>query len=100
MGVSRCAAAAIAAFKTIVSGGFIPQAKQGDKSVDTFELAGSKPEGTGLENEHIGHIHVAFTGFGDGLALCSGEGWRRLSGEPPAALPVLLPTLLFFGGLG
>ena len=75
----------MAAFRTVVSGGFIPQAKQGDKSVAELALAGSKCGDTGLEKEHIGHIHIAFAGLGDGLC--------PTRGSPPA-------RPLFFGGLG
>lgn len=60
-------AAAIVAFSTVVSGGFIPHAKQGGSGVDAVAVAGSKLDGTGLENEHMGQTHVAFT-------LCAGVG--------------------------
>lgn len=66
---SRLDAAEIAAFNTVVNGGFMPQAKQGGKSLDGVAVVGSKLDATGLENEHIGQIQVAFTGFGDGLVL-------------------------------
>lgn len=40
-------------------GGLIPQARQGAKGVCSFEVCGSKFEGTGFEKEQIGHIQVA-----------------------------------------
>jgi hypothetical protein len=63
--------AAIAAFTTWVKGGFIPQARHGGNGVRAFAVAGSKFEGTGLENEHIGQTQVALGG-GAG----AGEPWR------------------------
>lgn len=51
--------AAIAAFTTCTRGGFMPHARQGGSGVCAFAVAGSKFDGTGLENEHIGQIHVA-----------------------------------------
>lgn len=54
-------AAAIVAFSTIVSGGLMPQARQGGSGVEAVAVAGSKLEGTGFENEQMGQTHVAFT---------------------------------------
>lgn len=54
-------AAAIVAFNTIVSGGLMPQARQGGSGVEAVAVAGSKLEGTGFENEQMGQTHVAFT---------------------------------------
>lgn len=34
--------------------------------MELVAVEGSKFDGTGLENEHIGQTHVAFTGFGGG----------------------------------
>src|SRR5215471_18595097 len=55
---ARLAAAVIAAFKTVVNWGLIPQAKHGESGVEPFAVEASKLEGIGLENEHIGHIQV------------------------------------------
>ena len=52
------AIAAMAAFTTCTDGGFIPHAKHGGIGVRDAS-AGSKLEGTGFENEHIGHTQVA-----------------------------------------
>lgn len=54
-------AAAIVAFSKIVSGGLMPQARQGGSGVEAVAVAGSKLEGTGFENEQMGQTHVAFT---------------------------------------
>lgn len=53
----------IAALTTCTKGGAIPQARHGGMSVCSFAAVGSKFEGIGFENEHIGHIHVAFAGI-------------------------------------
>jgi hypothetical protein len=63
---SRLVAAVIAAFKTVVNGGFIPQARHGGIGVELVAVDGSKFDGTGLENEHMGHTQVAFRRFGGG----------------------------------
>ena len=57
----------------------MPQAKQGGNGVRAFAVAGSKFDGTGFENEHIGHTHVALM---DGAA--AGAGLARLSGVESA----------------
>jgi hypothetical protein len=62
-GESRVVAALIAAFSTVVNGGFIPHARQGGKCVAALAVAGSKLEGTGLENVHMGQTQVAFIGL-------------------------------------
>lgn len=54
------------------NGGFSPQAKHGGSGVLALATAGSKLEGTGLEKEHIGHIHVAAVVGGGGGAGRSG----------------------------
>lgn len=54
------------AFKIVVSGGLIPHARHGGSDVEAVAAAGSKLEGTGLENEHMGQTQVAFT-------LCEAE---------------------------
>lgn len=56
----RFEAAAMVAFKMMVSGGLIPHARQGGRGVEAVAVAGSKLEGTGLENEQMGQTHVAF----------------------------------------
>ena len=53
-------AAAIAAFKTTVKGGLIPQARQGGSGVAALAVVGSKLDGIGLEKVQIGQIQVAF----------------------------------------
>lgn len=64
-GGSRLVAALIAAFRTVVNGGLMPHARQGGRCVAALAVAGSKFEGTGFENVHIGQIQVALMGFGD-----------------------------------
>jgi hypothetical protein len=60
----------MAAFTTVINGGFIPHALHGGNGVLLFAVVGSKFEGTGFEKEHIGHIHVALiAGFNDGAGL-------------------------------
>lgn len=49
----------IAAFSTRVHDGFIPHAKHGARGVRSSAECGSKFDGTGFENEQIGHIQVA-----------------------------------------
>jgi hypothetical protein len=44
----------------IFKDGLIPQAKHDGRGVEAVAVVGSKFDGTGLENEHIGHTHVAF----------------------------------------
>lgn len=75
-------AALIAAFRTVVNGGLIPHAKHGGKCFDAAGAAASKFEGTGLENEHMGQIQVAFIGLGEGEvgALACGRGERDFPG--------------------
>jgi len=70
----RFAAAAIAAFSTVVKGGLIPHARQGGRSDDGLAIAGSKFDGTGLEKEHIGQIQVALIGLGLGDAAGGANG--------------------------
>jgi hypothetical protein len=74
-GDSRLATALIAALRTVVNGGLMPHARQGGKFVAALAVAGSKLDGTGLENEHMGHIQVALIGFGD-----SGFCWKLVCG--------------------
>lgn len=69
-GPSRPATAEMAAFRIVVKGGFMPHARQGGTLVDEVAVDGSKLEGTGLENEHMGQIQVAFTGWDAGVFIC------------------------------
>jgi len=46
------------ALRTREKGGLTPHARHGARGVYSSEVCGSKFEGTGLEKEHIGHIHV------------------------------------------
>lgn len=76
----------------------------------TVAVVGSKLEGTGLENEHMGQIQVALTGFGDCDWCGAADGGRGESGLTgwrvdcwdTAGLAVALRRLsvLFFCGLG
>lgn len=50
---------AMAAFRTWVSVGLMPHARQGGRGVWAVAVAGSKVGGTGLEKLHITHTHVA-----------------------------------------
>lgn len=59
------AAALIAALRTVVNGGLIPQARHGGKLTAGVAVVVSKFEGTGLENEQMGQIQVALIGFGE-----------------------------------
>ena len=101
LGWSRLAVALIAAFRTVVKGGLIPHAKHGGKWVAEVAVAGSKFEGTGLENEHMGHIQVALIGFEDADFCCamvcgSGESGlpeERADCEGAAGLAVALRDL-------
>jgi hypothetical protein len=51
-------AAAIAAFRTWLNDGFIPHARHGGIGKAEVAVLTSKFEGTGLEKEHMGQIHV------------------------------------------
>lgn len=53
----------------------MPQARHGGIGVDAFAVAGSKFEGTGLENEHIGQTQVALANLAgvDSLVWENGE---------------------------
>jgi len=67
--------AAIAALTTWSSGGFIPHARHGGSGVCAFTAEGSKLEGTGFENEHIGQTHVALSAAeGAGEAVTDRNG--------------------------
>lgn len=62
----------------------MPQARHGAMGVSALALLGSKLEGTGLENEQIGHTHVAGprVGTGEGaFARADGEAVRLRAGE-------------------
>lgn len=102
----RFAALDIAAFRTCANGGFIPQARHGANGVCTVAVVGSKLDGTGFENVHIGQIQVAlFAGAGSG-----GGRWNELSDRLAGAaewlrIGKLRATVLFwngdfFGGFG
>lgn len=80
----------------------IPHAKQGGKGVRAFAVAGSKFEGTGFENVHIGHIHVALVvGAGAGDGVNARIGLPRLSGGVDDGLCGALPDSdVRFDGLG
>lgn len=91
------AAAAMAAFNTVVNGGLIPQARQGGMFV-AVAVDGSKFEGMGLENVQIGQIHVAFTnvdadGFTNGAEFCT-------RGDCDLDRLLVFEPELFLSGLG
>jgi hypothetical protein len=101
--LSRLDAAAIAAFSIVVKGGLIPHARQGGIGVALVAVEASKLEGTGLENEHIGQTHVAFTGLGGGGVVACERGDCVpancvLKGSGLA--PELRDRSAFFRGLG
>jgi hypothetical protein len=82
--VDRLDAAAIAALRTVVHGGLIPQFRHGGRGVDALAVVRSKFDGTGLPKEQMGQIHVALGGLGvdidggrNGLALLDdgGDKW-------------------------
>jgi len=80
--------AAIAALTTCTRGGLIPQARHGGNGVRSFAVLGSKFDGTGFENEQMGHIQVAFgslTGAGEGAVARPGVAYR-LGGVDPSGL--------------
>jgi len=83
--------AAIAALTTCTRGGLMPQARHGGKGVRSFAVLGSKLDGTGFENEQMGHIQVAFgsrTGAGEGAEGRPGVAYL-LGGVDPRELPEL-----------
>ena len=45
----------------------MPQARHGGSGVCALAVVASKFDGTGLEKEQIGHIHVAFVGLVRGV---------------------------------
>lgn len=89
--------AAIAAFTTCANGGLIPHAKQGGKGVRALAKAGSKLEGTGFENEHIGQTQVALEGRVGRGAVCPSETVAGVCCGCPGAAP---PRASCFVGLG
>lgn len=58
----------------------IPQAKHGGNGVFAFAVPGSKFEGTGLEKEQIGQIHVALGSLAAAAGVAAddriGVPWR------------------------
>lgn len=100
----------MAAFRTVVNGGLIPHARHGGRCVPAVAVAGSKFDGTGLENVQIGHIHVALTGLGEGAWCGAADCGRgdcgftgcRVDACGKAGLAVALRALsgLPFCGLG
>lgn len=96
---SRLTAAAMAALSMTFRDGLIPQAKHDGRGVEAVEVVGSKFDGTGLENEQIGHTHVAFN-------VLLGRGMRGLdwtgveaNGDALPPIPVECP-MPRFGGFG
>jgi hypothetical protein len=82
----------MAALRTWVKVGLIPHARHGGSGVWTFAVAGSKLDGTGLENVQMVHTQVAVLGGGcstggglSGLSdCCSGEDVPLLDGAEPS----------------
>ena len=89
--------AVIAAFTTWTKGGFIPHARHGGSGVWAFAVAGSKFDGTGLENEQIGHIQVALVAGAE-----AGEGARERCGLPylSGVVEIGLLVVLLTGSIG
>ena len=103
-GCERSFALLIAALRTCVRVGLIPQAKHGGNGVCAFAAAGSKFEGNGFEKVHMGQTQVAVETAG------SSEGGREIlagrAGETepfPRGEPMVDTRLCCenrFGGLG
>jgi len=68
----------MAALSIVAKGGLIPHVKQGGIGKASFAVEGSKLEGTGFENEHIGQTHVPVA-TGGVIALCNTEGLKGLA---------------------
>jgi len=68
--------AAMAALSTRAKGGFMPQARHGGNGNVSVAIVGSKLDGTGLENEQMGHTQVP-TSTG-GAAAVTPEGRNGL----------------------
>lgn len=56
---ARLVALVMAAFNTWAKVGLMPHARQGGRGVCALAVAGSKLDGTGLENVHMVQTHVA-----------------------------------------
>jgi hypothetical protein len=85
----------------------MPQAKHGDKGVEAVAVAGSKLEGTGLVNEHIGQTQVALIGFGAGCLYgvagsghCELPDWSVGDCDAEGLAPTLFDLRSFFAGFG
>lgn len=91
---SRLTAAAIAALSTIFKVGLIPQAKHDGKGVEAVAVVGSKFDGSGLENEHIEHTHVAFNAPAGRVIRV--EDWVGADAD----VDVDVVPMLRFGGFG
>ena len=55
------------AFNTVVTLGLTPHSKQGGMGREASAVSESKLDGTGLEKEQIGHIHVPHVGCTDAV---------------------------------
>ena len=85
-GGARFVALDIEALRTRAKGGLIPHAKQGANGVCSFDVCGSKFEGTGFENEQIGHIQVpVLAGAGSDVGRWNGLS-LRVNGDAVALL--------------
>jgi hypothetical protein len=69
----RLAFAAMAALSTKANGGLMPQARQGGNGKASVAIVGSKLDGTGLENEQMGHTQVPTTTGKDGVGRAEGR---------------------------
>jgi hypothetical protein len=74
----------------------MPHARHGGKGVREFAATGSKLDGTGLENEQMGQIHVTFDA-NDAAGRTDGEGLPWRAGDP---LPRLEEKAGALEGLG
>jgi hypothetical protein len=65
----------MADLRTRAKGGLTPHARHGANGVCSLAVCGSKFDGTGFDNEQMGHIHVAvLLGGGSGFGR-----WNELS---------------------
>lgn len=83
----------------------MPHARHGGIGVFSFEVEGSKLDGTGLENEHIGQIQVAFGDIRGAGLLLPVDGVSvplppAVDGRPMSKLAVLCAREKCFAAFG